>query len=69
MTEEQALLVVIEQFERSHLDYVLVGGLAFNLYGIPRFTADAEPRMDAEETRIQRMRRFSHPRKSASIRG
>ena len=31
--------------------------------------AEFEPRMDADETRIQRMRRFSYPRKSASIRG
>lgn len=42
MTGEQAVLAVIEALEDLGIDYMLVGSLSSNFYGIPRSTQDAD---------------------------
>jgi hypothetical protein len=42
MTEAEAVRKVIAQLERDASEYFLVGAIAYNLYGIPRFTKDAD---------------------------
>ena len=42
MTESELAKIVITHLEESGVDYVLVGGIAYNFYGIPRSTNDAD---------------------------
>lgn len=42
MTESELAGIVIGHLEAAGAGYMLVGGIAYNLYGIPRFTKDAD---------------------------
>lgn len=42
MTGDEAVLAVIEALESLGVDYMLVGSLSSNFYGIPRATQDAD---------------------------
>ena len=42
MTESELAAIVIDHLEAVRADYLLVGGIACNLYGIPRSTQDAD---------------------------
>ncbi len=42
MTESELARIVITHLEAKAVDYVLVGGIAYNFYGIPRATNDAD---------------------------
>lgn len=42
MTGDEAVVAVIEALEALHIDYMLVGSLASNFYGVPRATHDAD---------------------------
>ncbi len=42
MNSEQALARVIERLEEERVDYMVVGAMSSNLYGVPRATDDAD---------------------------
>jgi len=42
MTETECFRTVIAHLEEHARDYVIVGAVAYNLYGIPRFTKDGD---------------------------
>ena len=42
MTESELARIVVALLEANAVDYVLVGGIAYNFYGIPRSTKDAD---------------------------
>jgi len=41
MNSEQALARVIERLEEEWVDYMVVGAMSSNLYGVPRATDEA----------------------------
>jgi hypothetical protein len=45
---------IFEQFNKENIRYLLCGGLAVNIYGIPRMTADIDVLLDFESENIKR---------------
>ncbi|MDX2191290.1 MAG: hypothetical protein SFY32_15665 [Bacteroidota bacterium] len=50
----QGSLQLLTQFEKANVKYVLCGGLAVNLYGVPRATADIDILIDLTMENIQK---------------
>ena len=45
---------LFEQLQKQNIRYLICGGLAVNIYGIPRMTADIDILLDFEEENISR---------------
>lgn len=45
---------IFEQFHKENIRYLLCGGLAVNIYGVPRMTADIDVLLDFEAENIKR---------------
>jgi hypothetical protein len=45
---------IFEDFKKQDIRYLICGGLAVNLYGIPRMTADIDLLLDMEYTNLRR---------------
>jgi hypothetical protein len=46
---------IFRAFEKEGLRYLVVGGIAVNLYGVPRSTADLDIMIDLEEENIKKL--------------
>ena len=46
--------LLFEQLEKQKIRYLLCGGMAVNIYGIPRMTADIDLLLDFNEDNIER---------------
>lgn len=42
MTEEELLVDCVQRLERAEIDYMLVGSMAGNYWGVPRSTHDID---------------------------
>lgn len=51
---------VLEALEREQVRYVIVGGVALNLLGLPRATLDLDLFVEPEEENIERLKRALH---------
>lgn len=47
---------IFKAFQKNKLRYLLAGGLAVNLYGIPRFTKDVDILIDVSKKNLARLR-------------
>jgi hypothetical protein len=45
---------IFERFHKENIRYLLCGGLAVNIYGVPRMTADIDVLLDFETENIKR---------------
>ncbi|RKY31607.1 MAG: hypothetical protein DRP68_04760 [Candidatus Omnitrophota bacterium] len=45
---------IFSEFNRRRIKYIVVGGLAVNLYGIPRMTYDIDLLLDMEEKNLKK---------------
>ncbi len=56
MTDNEALLTVIDALNELGIPYALVGSYASNLYGVPRSTQDADFVVEIREGDVDRLR-------------
>jgi hypothetical protein len=52
----ETFLRVIESFAKAGVDYILIGGYAVIIYGLPRFTQDVDIYVSMEKDNIARLR-------------
>lgn len=52
----ETFLRVIESFAKSGVDYILIGGYAVIMYGLPRFTQDVDIYVSMDKDNIARLR-------------
>jgi hypothetical protein len=57
MNAFERLKDIIQALNAEHVDYVLFGGQAVNLHGIPRFTEDIDLFVSPTSENVQRLRR------------
>lgn len=48
---------VFRTFHREKVNYLIAGGMAVNLYGVPRFTKDLDVLIDPSEVNLKRLSR------------
>jgi hypothetical protein len=53
----EAFLKVLKAFEEASVDYILIGGYAVILHGLPRFTVDMDFFIKMVDENIQRLRK------------
>lgn len=53
----EAFLRVLKAFEKAGVDYILIGGFAVILHGLPRFTVDMDFFVKMVDENIQRLRK------------
>jgi predicted nucleotidyltransferase len=51
------VMLVLASFEREHVEYALIGGVAVNFHGIPRNTEDLDLFLRPTAENIERLRR------------
>jgi hypothetical protein len=61
VTSQEAVVAVIDALHQSQVDYMLVGSLASNLYGIARSTNDADFVLQLGDMPLQHVTRHLGP--------
>ncbi|NLO19672.1 MAG: nucleotidyl transferase AbiEii/AbiGii toxin family protein, partial [Ignavibacteria bacterium] len=56
MSELSNILKIIEQLEKEQVDFIIIGGMAVILYGMPRTSEDLDILVKMKSENIQKIR-------------